>query len=78
MAKSRTGAPTWALILQKACKLSHTPGFNAAATLLLGEDASTILAAWTTFCTLFEAFVSQDDWPFQTDFTAPFGPGDVS
>jgi len=78
VAKTRTGAPTWALILQKACKLSHLPGFTAAATALLGEDATVVLAAWTVFCTAFEAVLAADDWPFKTDFTSPFGPGDVS
>jgi hypothetical protein len=45
---------------------------------LLGADFADIWAAWQAFCALWETFLSQDDYPFETDFTAPDGPGDVS
>lgn len=77
MAGSRTGAPSWARIISKACKLSHTVGFQQGATALLGADAADILAAWATFCLLFETFLAADDWPLQIDATSPIGPGDI-
>ncbi len=77
MARTRTGAPSWAQFIKHACKLSHTPGFRSGATALLGADAADILAAWDTFCLLFEVFLGQDDWPLEIDFTSPSGPGDT-
>jgi len=77
MANGRSGAPTFALLITKACKLSHNRGFQTVLSALLGSEFDDIWAAWQTFCALWETFLSQDDWPFQTDFTAPFGPGDV-
>lgn len=78
MPLQRTGAATYAEIITKACRLSHNKGFRAALTALLGDDFGDIWAAWEVFCTLWEAFLSKDDWPFQTDYTAPDGPGDIS
>ena len=77
MPKSRSGAPSWAQHVKRACKLSHTAGFVAGANALLGEDAATILAAWNIFCALFDAFIEADDWPLEIDETAPEGPGDT-
>lgn len=77
MGRVRTGAPTWAQYIRKACKLSHMPGFTAAATLLLGSDATDVLAAWHSFCLLFEAFLGKDDWPLEIDHTLPFGGADI-
>jgi len=77
MARQRTGAPSWAQFIRKACKMSHMPGFTAAATILLGSDAADVLAAWNTFCVLFETFLGKDDWPLEVDFTSPFKGGDI-
>jgi len=76
MAKSRTGAPLWAQIIKKACKLSHTNGWVQGVNALLGADAADILAAWNVFCLLFETFLGEDDWPLEIDYTTPLGPGD--
>jgi hypothetical protein len=78
MANGRSGAPTFALLINKACKLSHNRGFTAVLQELLGADFADIWAAWQTFCALWETFLGQDDYPFETDFTSPIGPGDPS
>jgi len=74
--KGRTGAPLYAQIINKACKLSHGARFQGGLQDLLGADFADIWAAWTSFCLLWETFLSQDDYPFETDFTSPAGPGD--
>ncbi len=76
MANGRSGAPTYALLINKACKLSHNRGFATVLASLLGDDFADIWAAWETFCALWETFLGKDDWPFQIDHTAPLGPED--
>jgi len=76
MAFGRTGAPSWIKLIRKACQLSHRTHFRSAVILLIGTDASDILAAWDTFCALFEVFLSGDDFPAEIDHTAPFGATD--
>jgi len=74
---ARTGAPTWARLIVKACKLSHLPRWRASATLMLGGDAADILAAWDVFCDLFELFLGADNYPLQIDTQVPYGPEDL-
>lgn len=78
MGKSRTGAPTWAKHIHKACQLSHLPGFAGAVGTTLGGDAAELLAAWGVFCTLFEFLWNGDDWPWQIDYTAPREAEDIT
>lgn len=66
----RTGAPTFARLITKACKMSHTNGFLPGFRQILGTTtANDLYAAWTTFCVLWEAMLALDDQPFQIDAT---------
>lgn len=75
---ARTNAPTWAIIIRKACKLSHGARWGTGMAALFGDDAADIISAWNTFCVLFEAFMALDDYPFEIDSSAPLGQGDLS
>lgn len=77
MAIGRSGAPTWIVLITKCCKLSRNIHWRAAAIQLIGTDASDIIAAWDTFCALFEIFLAGDDFPGEIDHTEPFGATDV-
>lgn len=77
MAAGRTGAPTWEALITKACAISHKARWRSAITIALGSDAADVLAAWDVFCLAFEVVLGKDDFPFQTDYTSPFGVGDV-
>lgn len=78
MAKARSGAPTFALLITKACRLSHNASFAGVLASMLGDDFADIWSAWQSFCILWEAFLGKDDWPFQIEASSPSGPEDPS
>lgn len=72
MGITRNGARTFLNVLQKACKLSHLPGFQNGMRVILGTDAATgILELWNPLCVLVEQIISLDDWFNKKDATLP-------
>jgi hypothetical protein len=77
MARKRSGVSTWQLYLRTACRVSHFPAFADGVTLITGpEVAVPLLEAWFTFCTLFEAYLASDDYPWEIDDSSPITFGD--
>ncbi len=69
MGAIRNGARTFLNILNKACKLSHFPGFRPAVIRILGSDnASTLFGLWDPLCLFVEELVAADNWYNQIDF----------
>jgi hypothetical protein len=74
--KTRTGARTFLFVVQHACKLSHTAGFVGGLRTIIGsDDADTLYALWTPFCSLLESLISLDDWWNRRDATLPDSSG---
>lgn len=72
MGITRNGARTFLFVVQKACRLSHTPGFvNGLRTILGSGDADTLYAAWTPFCVILESLIALDDWFNRRDASLP-------
>ena len=68
----RTGARSFLDIMQRACKLSHMPGFQPAVRRILGPTtADPIIAAWVALCALIEAAIAADNWYNKIDSSAP-------
>lgn len=75
MGTQRNGARTFLNVVNKACKLSHTPGFRTGiAGILAAADAEEVLALWDPFCAAVEALIAADNWFNQLD-TAEEVPG---
>jgi hypothetical protein len=69
MPKVRTGARSALNLIRKACQLSTTPGFRTGVLTILGPgDGGDFLAAWDTFCLVFNPIVGNDDWFNQIDY----------
>jgi hypothetical protein len=72
MGITRNGARTFLFVVQKACRLSHLPGFrNGLTTILGGDSAADLYALWTPFCVLLESIIALDDWFNRRDATQP-------
>jgi len=68
----RNGARTFLNVIQKACKLSHMPGFTAGLGGILGtEEAVAFFEVWTPFCTFVDGLIALDDWYNKVDATTP-------
>lgn len=64
----RNGARSFLRLLDKACKLSHIPGFRAGLNTILGTTVTTNLyVVWTPLCTFIDNLVSIDNWFNQKD-----------
>jgi hypothetical protein len=60
----------------KACRLSHTKGFQLGLQQILGADsANDFYALWTPACAIFESLQSLDDHFNQRDATLPDADG---
>ena len=72
MGSTRNGARTMLNIIQKACRLSHLPGFrNGILTILGPEDGATFLGLWDPMCALVDQLISLDDFFNKRDATEP-------
>lgn len=72
MGTTRNGARTFLFVVQKACKLSHLPGFRNGLTTILGPDAAADLyALWTPLCEMVESIIALDDYFNRRDATLP-------
>lgn len=72
----RTGARTMLELIQRACRLSHLPGFRPAVIAILGDsNGPSFLNLWDPLCALVDTLVAADDWFAQKDFN-PEDDGD--
>lgn len=77
MGSTRNGARTFLFVVQRACKLSHLPGFRNGLTTIMGpEDSATLFALWTPLCAAVELIVAGDDWFNRKDNTSPSEGGE--
>ena len=68
MGFQRNGARTFLDVMNKACKLSHLPGFRAGLGRIVGEaQADSIYGLWTPLCSVIEALVATDNYFNQRD-----------
>lgn len=73
---ARNGARTFIWLMVKACRLSHTKGFQLGLQQILGPDsANDFYTLWTPACILFESLQSLDDHFNQRDATLPDASG---
>lgn len=76
MGITRNGARTFLNILQKACRLSHLPGFTNGIIRILGaSDGATFMALWEPLCALVDQLVALDDHFNRIDATSPSETG---
>jgi hypothetical protein len=69
---ARNGARTFIWLMVKACRLSHTKGFQLGMRQILGAaDADSFYALWSPACIAFEALQALDDHFNQRDATLP-------
>lgn len=74
----RSGASSWIDAIRFACRMSENPRFRRGlAELIPAEVLTPLLAAWDTFCILFDAWYASDNFPGQVDGTAG-SPEDVT
>lgn len=70
MGLRRNGARTFLYVVQHACRLSRTPGFQTGLLNILGEEhGTTVFAGWEVFCAIIDTLVSTDNWYNQKDHT---------
>lgn len=76
MGAQRNGARTMLDIIQKACRLSHLPGFTNGITRILGpSDGATFMALWVPLCALADQLIALDDHFNRVDATTPSPSG---
>lgn len=69
MGDIRNGARSVLNLLNKACKLSHIPGFRKGLTAILGADlVADFYVVWTPLCAFVETLVAADNWFNQIDY----------
>lgn len=69
MGRTVNGARSFLDIIAKACRLSHTPGFVTGLRTILGtEDADTLYALWSPFCSLVETLIAADNYYNKVDY----------
>jgi hypothetical protein len=69
MGEIRNGARSYLNILNRACKLSHIPGFRAGVRRILGDtSAESVFLLWDPLCLLVESLVADDTFFNQIDF----------
>lgn len=72
MGLTRNGARTFLFIMQRACKMSHLPGFAIGLDTILGPGAGAeMLAVWAPVCIFVEELISQDSVFNKRDATLP-------
>lgn len=73
----RNGARMYLDIINKACKLSHLPGFRLGLINIMGtETATSLLALWDPFCALVDVLVASDNYYNQKDYQNDDGTGE--
>lgn len=74
MAGSRTGTPTIIKLVRHICRVVNKYGVRDLESKTNASYKAAVLAL-VAACALFEA---ADDFPGEVDYTAPFGPEDVT
>lgn len=80
MGTTRNGARTVLNLVQKACKVSRTPGFRTGVLNILGPtNGADFLTAWDALCAVVDLLVGLDDFYNQIDYLEEVtGSEDVS
>jgi len=60
--------------IQRACKLSRTPGWRTGITTILGSDvAPDFFAVWDPLCSFVDTLIGIDNWFNQIDYSQETG-----
>lgn len=74
MGTIRNGARGALNAIQKACKLSRTPGWRTGITVILGSDvAPDFFAVWDPLCVFVDDLIGIDNWFNQIDYSQETG-----